>query len=229
MRWESVSANHSHLRSDQGVAILSCIRHLVDPTTYKLLLPSMEPRDVYLRLVTHMLLKDHLFHSLHLLLRQLLVSDSNSVAQQSDDILALIIQISLMCLDNLHPPFDYPLSTISNLRPPSLISPSPFSNAVPSSMPTSPLLLTKSHLLDLLVLEILSVPSVLKCNRGAIVDPFVKMLPFDDILQTILRHSQDGSNEKWNLEPDIVAGLLINLTALGTRDSGVHLKQSLVR
>jgi hypothetical protein len=115
------------------------------------------------------------------------------------------------------------------LRPPSLIAPSPFSNSVSSSIVTSPPVLTRSRLLDLLILEILSVPLVLNGRRGAIVDPFVKMLPFDDILQTILRHCQDSGNEKWNLEPDVVAGLLINLTALGTRDSGVHLKQSLVR
>ncbi|ORZ21131.1 hypothetical protein BCR42DRAFT_406881 [Absidia repens] len=223
-----------------SVPILLCLRHLVDPSTYSILQyncrsSTLEPRGIYLRFMTHILMRDNLFNSLHILMCQQLATEHEIGTSRSDDAFGLIIEISVLCLDNLYPPFEYPASRIGDLRPPSIRQHTRFGDfsstntTTTQNNPAFPPILTRKHILNLLISEIISVPTLLDTNRGFNANAFVKKLPFDELLQNILQNYQNGDNEEqWIVEPDVVAGLLINLMVIGNQQAIIHLEPSLI-
>ncbi|KAI8086326.1 uncharacterized protein BX664DRAFT_155502 [Halteromyces radiatus] len=218
---------------------LAYLVQLVDPITCSILdkhtsSASLESRGIYIRMMTHLILKDNLFHSLHILLRQLVeYKHMATTMPKTDSHFGMIMNILFSCLDNLQPPYDYPASTIGNLRPPTIHPPtfSSFTNEYTSitfNQTSPPLLLSRQRLLDIFVQEILSVPFLLQDDNGDLLQLVTSKLPIDSILKTILFHYCDDSGDKWQLETDTVAGLLMNLTMLTSYNANGKIQHFLI-
>ncbi|CAO3643333.1 unnamed protein product [Cunninghamella blakesleeana] len=213
------------------VNIIQCLQQLINPTLYdNVFNPVSESHEIYIRIMTHLILKGQFFDLIHkILYQQLVLQNKKSMEMEygnnkmmdmdSDKIVEATMDLLIICLDNLNPPYEYTPSTISSLRPPS--KPSPFSYGLFSQQSTTlpeeketPLLLSRSTVLDIFIKKILCIPFLLDTKYSDyLLNVLTNKLPFDEFLNTITLYYHDKSRS--SLETNLSAGLLVNITTIG--------------
>lgn len=226
------------------VNIIQCLQHMINPTMYDNVFSSTsESHEIYIRIMTHLVLKGQLFDLIHKILYQQLVlhnkknmeiddGDDKIMDMSSDKIVEATMNLLIICLDNLNPPYEYTPSTISSLKPPS--KPALFSYGLFSQQSTTisteknvPLLLSRSAVLDIFIKKILCIPFLLDTKYSDyLLNVFTTKLPFDEFLNVITLYYHGKNNS--SLEINLSAGLLINITTIGMNLSNKQFSNHLV-
>lgn len=208
--------------------------------------PTSKSHEVYIRIMSHLILKGQLFNLIHTILYQQLVlnnknnmymgDDNNNVTMDmsSDNIIKATIDLLIICLENLNPPYEYTPSTISSFRPinkPVFYSFSQFSQSSTTTPKdkenNSPLLLSRSIVMDIFIKSILCIPFLLDTKYSEyLLNTFITKLPFDEFLNAITLYYQDKNNS--SLDLNLSAGLLVNITIIGMNLSNKQLSNHLV-
>lgn len=140
----------------------------------------------------------------------LLKSIKYTILSQSSFLNNSVIERALLQLVGLNPPYYYPTSPLIEKY---------------QKRPITQYL-TRSNIVRMLTLDLLTEPFLLDHVSGTTIAELTKLLALNDVLDSINKLFMDSNV---TLDDAAVAGLLMNITIMGSIESGVHIDSVLVK